>query len=362
MKKQHQHFIPQVYLRKFAHTQDGDNYFVDTFNKVTGELKPSMSIANICGENDLYTLKNLGGNQKYTVENFFSKNIESEYNRVYELLVQEKKKIISADERVLILNTILSMYFRTPKALNQFVTFSATLIDQVKKELDIEVIDFLGYKISVKEKSFTDLKKEIKENNRLDYIKTQLILLNEFIKFRAYDGLVVIELVGEQEFITSDNPVEIGNSFGGNFSLFDTSNSIYIPLDSKHVLFIAPKKEMAIVNQIFYWRDNFSQHIVTNKNIFENAERWIIGSETSITKFLKDKAEYDKPANKNHYLVTKEKIELIQKLEILIEGGISNDNQKLVNFLKNLPKHDLYNKHIDLQNIYNKMKEVGLQI
>jgi hypothetical protein len=364
MKKKHQHFIPRTYLKKFAHTQNGDTFLVDTFNKLTKELKPNISVVDICVETDLYTLNHLEGDQKYEIENFFSDNIESKYPDIYRLLAEEKKEIITPEERTLILFTTLSMYFRTPKVLNQFVSFSAKLIDQVKSETEADTMDFLGYKILTKGKSFNEIKNEIKETNRIDYIKTQLALLNQFIQFKALDGLVVIELVGEQEFITSDNPVEIRNSFGIGFNLFDTKNSIYIPLDPKHALFIAPKLENSILNQVFYQRDNFFHHITLNHCVFENAERWILGTKMGIEKFLKDEEEYSMPADYNHPVLVKlnTKLELMLTFSMLSEKGISNENQELIEFLKKLPQHELYNESVEFQDIYKKLKEKGLNI
>lgn len=364
MKKPHQHFIPRTYLKKFAHTEKDGTFLVDAFNKLSGRLVPDISVVDICVETDLYTLKHLEGDEKYNIENFFSDSIESKYPDVYRLLVQEKRETITPDERTFILYTTLSMYFRTPKVLNQFVAFSSELIDQVKKESKSETINFLGYQISLKEKSFADIKKEIKETNRIDYIKTQLALLNEFVKFRALDGLVVIELFGNQEFITSDNPVEIRNSFGTGFNLFDARNSIYIPLDPKHALFIAPGTEEAIVNRVLYRRDNYLSHITLNHCVFENAERWILGTKAGIAKFLQDEEEYSKPAHEDHPLVKKMKVrlEVMQTLAMLAEKGVSNDNNDLIDFMKNLQKHELYNECIEWQDTYKKMKEIGLNI
>ena len=165
MKKQHQHFIPRGYLRKFAHTQNDNTFLVDAFNKLNGQLRPDISVADICVETDLYTLTHLEGDQKYGIENFFSDNIESKYSAIYRLLVEEKKGIITPEEKTYILYTTLSMYFRTPKVLNQFVAFSANLINQVKNGSETDTINFFGYEISIKEKSFTEIKNEIKEAN-----------------------------------------------------------------------------------------------------------------------------------------------------------------------------------------------------
>lgn len=364
MIKPHQHFIPQTYLRKFAHTQNGTTFLVDTFNKLSGKVVPNLSVKDVCVETDLYTLKNLRGDEKYRIENFFSENIETKYPEIFKLLVQEKRQTISAQERAFILYTTLSMYFRTPKVLNQFVYFSTKLIEDVLKDKCADTIDFLGYNINIKEKSFASIKKEIKETHRINYVKTQLRLLDEFVKFKAFDGIVVIELFGDQEFITSDNPVEIRNSFSVNFDLFDLGNSIYIPLDPKHALFIAPKPENVIVNQVFYQRDNFFQHVILNNCVFKNAERWIIGTKRGIANFIQDKEQYGKPADDNHPLVIKAKIklELMQTVLALVEKGISNQNTELISCLKNLKQHEFYHTSIELQDLYNEMKELGLKI
>ena len=364
MKKKHQHFIPRTYLKNFAHTQNGDTFLIDAYGKTKGEVISNMSVADICVETDLYTLKHLEGNGKYKIEDFFSENIENKYPKIYRLLVEEKKQIISPEERVLIFYTTLSMYFRTPKILNQFVAFSANLIQQLKSEKDIDSIYFLGYEFSLKDKSFAEIKKEIKETNRINFIKPQLALLEQFVSFKAFDSLVVIELVGEQEFITSDNPVEIRNSLIPEFNLFDAGNSIYVPLDPKHALLIAPRLEKSIVNQVFYQRDNFFHHVILNHRVFENAERWVLGTRLGVRNFLEDEEKYTKPVSDDHPLVVKmeTKLELMETLEKLARKGISNDNKELVVFLKKLRKHPLYKESVEFQDAYKTLKNIGLRI
>jgi hypothetical protein len=364
MKKPHQHFIPRTYLEKFAHRQDGDKFFVSAFNKLTDSITNEISVKDICVETDLYTLKHLSGNEKYKIEDFFSENIESKYPDVYKLLVLDKKEYISGEERTLILYTTLSMYFRTPKVLNKFVHFAATLVDDVKNNTEADKIDFLGYEISIKDKSFNEIKKEIKEQRRIDYLKTQIALLNQFIRFKALDGIVVTELVGDQEFVTSDNPVEIRNSFGTGFNLFDARNSIYVPLDPKHALFIPPKLEGSIINRVFYQRDSFFQHVILNNCVYENAERWVVGTQTGIDKFLKDQAKYTKPAEKDDPLIRKFKTKLVlmQTMVMLAEKGVTKDNKELIDFMRNIQKHELYAESIEFQDTVRQLKEMGLDV
>jgi hypothetical protein len=359
-----QHFIPQTYLKKFAHTQNEKNYFVAVFDKITGKYIPKMSVGNICVENDLYTLKHLEGNDKYSIENFFSDNVENKFPEIYKLLVEDKKSFITSEEKNFILYTTLSMYFRTPKVLNQFVAFAGELVQNAQKHSNAKTINFLGYEISLMEKSFLEITKEIRETNRINYIKTQLALLESFVKFKFFDGLVVIELIGYQEFITSDNPVEIRNSAEIGFHLFNSRNSIYIPLDPKHALFIAPNDKDSIINEVFYQKDNFVQHITSNHVSFENAERWIIGTEKGVKQFLIDEEEYTKPVEDNHPMLQKfqRKLELMQNILKLAENEASNRNIELLQSLKDLKNHEYFKDSIDLQDLYNKFKEAGLKI
>lgn len=364
MKKPHQHFIPRTYLKNFVHRQDGDKFFVTAFNKLTEAIKNEISIRDICVETDLYTLKHLSVDKKYQIEDFFSENIESKYPDVYKLLVLDKKQNITGEEKTLILYTTLSMYFRTPKALNKFVHFAATLVNDVKNDTGADKIDFLGYEISIKDKSFNKIKKEIREHRRIDYLNTQIALLNQFVRFKALDGIVVTELVGDQEFITSDNPIEIRNSFGIDFDLFDARNSIYVPLDPKHALFIPPKLEGSIINRVFYQRDSFLQHVILNNSVYENAERWVIGTQTGIDKFLKDQEEYTKPSEDDHPIIQnyKTKLVLMETMVILAEKGVTNDNKELVEFMRNVQEHGLYNESVEFQDTVRQLKEMGLDI
>src|SRR5688572_12597068 len=118
MAKTHQHFIPRTYLQRFSISISADKHFLTALNKQNGKVIKSISIRDVCVETDFYTLKHLSGDEKYKIEDFFSENVESKYPDVYKLLVTDKKEVISETERVHILYTTLSMYFRTPKVLN----------------------------------------------------------------------------------------------------------------------------------------------------------------------------------------------------------------------------------------------------
>lgn len=361
-KKPHQHFIPKVYLKKFACNSQKKVYRVYAYDKFRKEIVPNVNVANICVDTDLYTLTHLPDDQKYLIENHFSKNIESKYHSVYRLLVQEKREVITHQERTNILYTILSMYFRTPKILNQFSVFVAKFIEDALASNEINTIEFLGHNIDVKEKSFSEIRKEIRESHRINYLKTQLTLMSQFIEFRKSDGLMVIELFGDQEYITSDNPVEIRGANGRNFDLFDETSLIHVPLDSKNALFIAPKREDASLDKVHYSRDNSGHHIRLNESVFKNAERWIIGSKQGVTQFLIDHEEYTKSADENHPFVLRmsRKLELLNTLFELTAKAKLGDNSELVEFAEALRKDSLFEEDIDIRDNYCLLKQNGL--
>ena len=122
--------------------------------------------------------------------------------------------------------------------------------------------------------------------------------------------------------------------------------------------------ENSIINKVFYQRENFFHHAILNHLVFENAERWVLGTKLGIKNFLEDEEKYSKPVAEVHPLEIKMKmkLELMETLVNLVGKGISNENKELVEFLKKLKKHPLYNESVELQDAYNELKSIGLRI
>lgn len=286
----------------------------------TSEIK-ELSVSNLCVDCDLYTLKYLSPEDKYAIEDFFSKEIESDYSYVFNILTNDDIGFITPDQRVKILRTLISMYFRTPKFLNEFVESSVQLISSLATEKK-GIFTLMGAKIELEDSDLKDIKKEIREYNRENFILTGLLLLDKYLKQRAYDGIVVIKLIGDQEFITSDNPVIITNIDGDLLDLFSYENSIYVPISPKYCVFIAPTSEGAIVNKIYRNHDNFIQHIILNDSTFQNAERWCMGTEIGLKEFIREQEEYSKPAHENHSIIVlaRKKVEILLHATELVEA------------------------------------------
>lgn len=355
-KKSHQHFIPRTYLKRFAHRSEGDVDFVDTVNVTTLEIKEDIAVSNLCVDCDLYTLKKLDIHEKYKIEDFFNNEIENDYLSVYNILTNDSIQNIGLGQRVKILKTLLSMYFRTPKILNQFVSNSVKFINELKTK-DIGEFSFMGIDFDLSSQSLEEIRKEIRERNREDFIKTSLVLMGEFLRLRAFDGIVVIKLIGEQEFITSDNPVTITNIHGQLLDLFSFNNSIYVPINPKYCVFIAPSSEGAIVNKIYRNQDNFMQHIILNDSTFRNSERWCIGTKTGITRFISDEVEYSKPADENHPIIlqAKEKLRIMMVLARLAENG---KMKELIDYVDAHKDDDLFKNDASLTKIVEQLKRI----
>ena len=129
-------------------------------------------------------------------------------------------------------------------------------------------------------------------------------------------------------------------------------------------MFIAPKDKGSIINEVFYQKDNFVQHITLNHVSFENAERWIIGASKGVQQFLKDEEEYTKPVEDDHPMLIKfrAKLKLMEDVLQQAEKGVSNENLELIESLHKLKKNMAEAGSEDLQDLYNKFKDTGLKL
>lgn len=357
MKKRHQHFIPRTYLKHFKNSPDSQQ--VNTFNKVENKFVDNIGINDICVEKDFYTLKNLNGEDKLALEEFFDKEIESKYGKVFDLLVHQKPTKITLDQKVDILKTTLSMYFRTPKVLNQFLLKIDNLIEDIINNKDINEIEFKGVIVKVDAKTKEEIKKEIRERIRVDYLSIQLNFFEKFVKYKIYDGITVIENTSEFDFYTGDNPVNFLNRFGNTGQIFDINNSIYIPLNPKFCLFIASPKLPKSGYEVFYQKDNQMLIHVVNLCTFENSERWLIGQGENFKKALQKNMELNSIYDSEHPILTSMdlKVNLLSKLlKAMEEGGLTNENHNLLKAVDNIKNWEEHKNHDDLLELLEKLR------
>lgn len=358
--KEHQHFIPRTYLKNFANAND--NKSITGYNKKS-EKFVSLSITNVCVEKNFYTLKNLDGKDRLAIEDFFSNEIESKYPKVYRILIIEKKKHVTPEEKIDILSVTLSMYFRTPKQLNKIVSLLDQVIKGIREGNVTKTIDFFGLKIDLKDLNIKDVKKEVKERLRVDYLQIQLQLFQKFVNFKFNNGLTVLSNETDFDFFTGDNPVNFLNLNGLSKKLFDYNNSTYIPLDPKHCLFIAPNKLKSGELSIFHQKDSFQLVHVINSCTQENAELWVLGRNEDLIKAVQKVIELNSTYVEEHPILDefKFKVELLQSLLKEIKKGVNNENLDLIKKLKEINSWDKVENHKELVDLMNHLKRAGLK-
>lgn len=124
-----QHFIPRSYLNNFAKHEKPDKYFVFARRK-EGVIK--ISTKDICVEKNLYTLPTNEQTKKFAIEKFYADNVDSVFPEVYRILTNDSLVSIDFETRLKIINTALSLYFRTPKFLNKQNKIFEDLVNYVK--------------------------------------------------------------------------------------------------------------------------------------------------------------------------------------------------------------------------------------
>ena len=301
-----QHYVPRTYLKNFSSKQTGDEYFVKALSIETLQSDKifEINIKNVCLERNLYTLPGETPEQKMLLEKFYSDEIEQHYNKIYNLLTDPTKTNVTAEERELIISTVVTTFYRTTKWLNQHndlmkrvYTQMFALCQQAGKDYFL----FEGTKISIKDKSLDDLLKEHKVENRPGQVITQLEVALKLIQIRTKsDNIFISKLSDEEsEFITSDNPVVLQNIKGGHIAPFDPSNIMKLPLDKKHMLFLMPDADESARNLIV--RHNVSglfcktEKLISNTEQFQKADRFILGDDSSLNSYLQTKDLAERP-------------------------------------------------------------------
>lgn len=319
-KPRHQHYIPKSYLRNFALAQD-EKHFVEAKLKSEEEPKARLiSIRDICVDKNIYTIPNNDSDEKYAIEKYYASEIDSIYQAIYQLLIDETVTEITDEQRRKIILTTMSLFFRTPKFLN----LNEKRIDKI---LDIACNRFMnnygwikvqlnGYMLDFHIEEIEEVRSKLHIDNKLMFLKQHLEALHRFVEFKMNAGISVITVIGEIDLITSDNPVEMHSIFNNRFDPFDPTNIIQLPLDNRHYLIIYPNTEAVIKEMVFRSERDLYFVLTSNHNAEKNSEDWILGKPGSIHAHLADQKKY--------FEKTPENIQKIDEFEAL-----ANDAKEL---------------------------------
>jgi hypothetical protein len=266
--KKHNHFVPQVYLRKFAFTNKQDNYFVNVYDKITGNFD-QRNIDKICIKNSLYLLDTEGKDNKEQVENLYQDTLEKDYNRFYQIVNDQSKNKITAEERELILITIISLHLRNYHWLKGFNDFWTGFIkESIESGLEKTYSERGDLLFSTEDNSISEIIDMQNKENKQVFIKLHLRNTLKWLKSRINNIIFISRTNSNYNFITSDKPVICDN----------IDSSMYLPIDSKTIITLMPEKEGLSYNPELVIRNNpFIDPRIFNVMQYESSQRLIIG-------------------------------------------------------------------------------------
>jgi len=299
-----QHYVPRTYMKHFANNRN-DNYFINALpvSECKEDKIIEMNTINVCLEKNLYTLPGETTEQRMALEKFYSDEIESDYDKIYDILIDPSKIVLTEEERKSIIWTVVTMLFRTTKAKNMHNNLIRRVFEQafsLCEQAGTDYFNFEGHKISIAGKSVDDLYKEYIQKSKAAQVLIQLELAMKLAKLRIDRDTIQVIKLGEEnsELITSDNPVSFYKLGGGHTAPFDSQNILSLPLDNKHMLRLMPFASSQTRNMITRTTVTdqmcYSQKIVSNNEQFQNSERFLLGAKSALKGYLSTKEETER--------------------------------------------------------------------
>jgi len=285
-----QHFVPRVYLKRFA-VKRGDAYYVDVYDKKTNKIF-NTNIINICAEKDLYTLaENSGVSQdQLAIEKLYAVGFEPMYDRIFNILTDDTIFDITDLQRIEILLGIFQLYMRNPRILRISIAHHTVLIKgliQAAKRRFEKGITYLDEDFSFSEWD---------EKGIIDYFNTKVTNafkeghvtgIGELGTFHEFSKLEVSKNKGPASFFTSDNPLVLED-------LVEKQNSNPMQKTKEFVIALSHEYSLKIYHDNEFNLNTILRPIIpngntasTNHTIFNQASRFIIGKKEAFEEFFK---------------------------------------------------------------------------
>src|SRR5258706_1614681 len=192
----HQHFIPRSYLKYFAEEKNGQ-YWVDTLLKGENEKIQRLTTANICVQKNLYTFPLSSPGDRFALETFYAKEVDAVYPEAYTMLCNPNITVITQEDKRKILNTILSLFFRTPRFLNDkkeevnaIFDEMASSVTDMEQEITIGLRN--GKEIKFKRKDLEDVRQERKIKFKEQFLIQHFADWQDFVNYKMQCEIEVI--------------------------------------------------------------------------------------------------------------------------------------------------------------------------
>lgn len=295
-----QHFVPRTYLKHFGFGAKHDKVFVLARDEKDASRIRSQGISAICYQNKLYTLPGASVKERMELENFYQ-SVENDYNRLQGVLTDGSVKTISPDERGHLLLTVGTMLHRTTRVLSLHNKVVDEVLEQMYRLAEMTGATSFHGGYSIVGKSLEEVQTEMRDSMKPQQVLTQLDVALRFVQERQDHYAFIVTELDEQagDYIISDNPVWIFSQ-SEPATAFNPSASIRLPLGPKHMLNLQPipdsyAPEIAsriwghIIREFVEGDEAKGQRLTANLHQYENAERWLIGSKTELTRHVHER-------------------------------------------------------------------------
>ncbi len=356
----HQHFIPRSYLKYFG-VKVKDNYVVDTIMRGKNSQIMQLTTTNVCVDKNIYTFPLNTPGDRFALEKFYAVHVDGVYPEVYDMLVNSNISVIGQDDKRKILNTILSLYFRTPHFLNAQNETLDLVLDQIAaEEKDLEKEHVISLEDGVQLKFQLKDLEEIRANTKVKYKEKFLIAhfadWQDYVNYKMTCAIEVITVSQEIPLITSDNPVLIMDLGGilNNPNIFHPDNIIEIPINRAQYVIVYPNSaaEGAQLKITRNFRDQYFAAAV-NRRIQDNSEIRLISHLGDLKTHFESQINLEKETPENLEILENMKRKAILARELLqvIEKNGSRINQEVADKVREIRKSRLMDDDLALQQL-----------
>ena len=245
-----QHYVPQVYLRNFGYGKE-KSLHVHVLAVSSGKIYPDC-VENTAAERHFYTLDNI--EDKYVWENTYASSIEPLFGeslkcirqRCENSLIRNRSLILNEEEKAMLSLSLIFQLLRgkhTREFEKQIFDERLPLVLDKAKELfsawdKAETDIFDSFKVSDNLFKEISMRVAFREESILKYLR--ILMQHKFIFYR---------IIGNSEFITSDNPIVFMNANTHDVKPF--TNGLANPIT---VLYfpISPKLLLGVYHPDFY--------------------------------------------------------------------------------------------------------------
>ena len=237
-----QHYVPQVYLKNFSYqSRSEDKIFVLSNNSSKIYL---ANVRDTAAERHFYTVDSI--KDKYVWERCYAETVEPLLGDVLRKirqrcenhLIQNNAVILSYEEKEKLALSIIFQFLRGKHTRNfERKIYQEVLPDIIKDAYKkFSPIDEKKEKVISSFASDESFFKQIAMQTNFNYES-----IEKYLKVILVRSFIFYKIVGDANFVTSDNPVVVMNLKNYNVApfrngLIEAHNAIYYPISSKLLL------------------------------------------------------------------------------------------------------------------------------